>query len=362
MKIAIIGPRVFPTYNRKGVSGIEKRTEAYIKSLAKNHKIFVFIRNWAYEEDIVVENIIIKRVFTIKNLYLDTFIYSILATIGALWNQCDIFMYEGTGATTLAFLPKLLHKKVIISIHTEEWKREKWNRIAKWYLTFLESIIFFITDNIITVSHDLQKYILKKYNKKSIVIPYYYEKPTPSKENAILKKYNLHNRGYLLFLGRLTKEKRIDWLIKAYNLNLTDKKLVIAGDNDLDIHYVTFLKKLSKNNSNIIFTGYVDGKAKEVLLQYCFLFILPSSIEGLSLALLEAMSYQRPILASNLPQHRVMLQKTEYLFNTNSYSDFLAHFQQLLQSKQNTTTYNYLQQLPSLHEFQKTYETLIKNI
>src|SRR5690606_32765246 len=97
-------------------------------------------------------------------------------------------------------------------------------------------------------------------------------------DNTILKKYNLNNKEYLLFLGRLTQEKRVDWIIKAYNLNLTDKKLVIAGDNDLDLQYVTFLKNLSTHNPNIIFTGYVDGKEKEALLQNCFLFILPSSV------------------------------------------------------------------------------------
>src|SRR5690606_9839247 len=108
--------------------------------------------------------------------------------------------------------------------------------------------------------------------------------------------------------------------------------------------------------------GYVDGKEKEALLQNCFLFILPSSVEGLSLSLLEAMSYQRPILTSNLPQHKEMLQNSEYLFNRDTYDDFLSHFKKHLRSTQTITTYSYLQKLPTLNEFQSTYETIIENI
>jgi glycosyltransferase involved in cell wall biosynthesis len=106
-------------------------------------------------------------------------------------------------------------------------------------------------------------------------------------------------------LGRLVKEKNPDILIDAYiRSNISEKKLVIAGSNEYLPEYVEALRELAGKNKKIIFTGAVYNNDKEILLKNCYVFCIPSSIEGLSITLLEAMSYKKAVLASDIKANR----------------------------------------------------------
>jgi len=124
----------------------------------------------------------------------------------------------------------------------------------------------------------------------------------------ILRRFHLTSNGYFLFMGRLVKEKNPDVLIEAFiKAGIKDKKLVIAGDNASLPDYTAHLREISAKNEDVVFTGAVYDKDKEDLLKNCFVFCIPSTIEGLSITLLEAMSYARPVLASDILSNREAL-------------------------------------------------------
>ena len=124
-------------------------------------------------------------------------------------------------------------------------------------------------------------------------------------DTDILHKNDLQKDGYYLYLGRLVQDKNPDYLIKAFVKSNTNKaKLVIAGANDSDPEYVEYLHNLADGDSRIVFTGAVYGLDKETLLKNCKVFCIPSTIEGLAITLLEAMSYAKPIIASNIEANR----------------------------------------------------------
>jgi glycosyltransferase involved in cell wall biosynthesis len=167
---------------------------------------------------------------------------------------------------------------------------------------------------------------------------------------------------FILFLGRITEEKRIEWIIKTFQQIKTNKKLVIAGDNFLDPQYVNSIKQLSKKNSNIIFTGHVIGELKNELLQNCLFFVLPSIIEGQSIALIEAMSYHKPILVADISPHTEMIPNKHFLFRQNNFADFKKKLTNLLHQEKNEVRYSYLKILPSKKEFDSMYEKLIEDL
>jgi glycosyltransferase involved in cell wall biosynthesis len=115
---------------------------------------------------------------------------------------------------------------------------------------------------------------------------------------------------YLLFLGRLTPEKRPDWTIRAFQgIPDAEMRLVIAGGSSATDHYVEELKSLAEPLSDrILFTGPVYGPLKDELLANARAFVLPSALEGLPITLLEAMSHGRPCLASDILPHRGVIQ------------------------------------------------------
>ena len=63
----------------------------------------------------------------------------------------------------------------------------------------------------------------------------------------------------------------------------------------------------------VVLTGYLSGTPLAELYSNCGLFVLPSYYEGLSIALLEALSYELPVLVSDIPQHtEIQLRPTDY--------------------------------------------------
>jgi glycosyltransferase involved in cell wall biosynthesis len=115
----------------------------------------------------------------------------------------------------------------------------------------------------------------------------------------------------VLFLGRLTPEKRPDWAIKAFQqIHDGVTRLVIAGGSSATDRYVDDLKQLAaRSGDRILFTGAVFGELKEELMAHTRLFVLPSALEGLPITLLEAMSHGRPCLASDIPPHRGIIRE-----------------------------------------------------
>ena len=116
-------------------------------------------------------------------------------------------------------------------------------------------------------------------------------------------------------MGRLVPDKNPDYLIEGFlAAGLSGWKLVIAGANDAMPDYVAKLHALGEGHPEVVFTGAVYGSDKDCLLRNAALFCLPSTIEGLSIVLLEAMSYRRPILASNIEANQEVLQPDSALW------------------------------------------------
>lgn len=108
----------------------------------------------------------------------------------------------------------------------------------------------------------------------------------------------------ILFLGVLIKRKGVEDLIRAVGLLKKNEKLgnlhfVIAGTGAEKVH----LKKLANEQQVeqwIEFAGWTDGAAKEKYLKESQALVLPSYNEGLPIAVLEAISYGLPVIATDV--------------------------------------------------------------
>ena len=76
----------------------------------------------------------------------------------------------------------------------------------------------------------------------------------------------------------------------------TDKKLVICGDTSDTDDYVAQLKSMAGDNKNIIFTGFISGDTLGQIYSNSYAVCLPSDLEGMSISLLEALSYSNAVL------------------------------------------------------------------
>jgi glycosyltransferase involved in cell wall biosynthesis len=106
----------------------------------------------------------------------------------------------------------------------------------------------------------------------------------------------------VLLVGRLVEEKRHQDLIEAFNrAAIPEWKLVIVGASDHPDAYTRKVINLAEQSPNVVMTGYLKGLPLHQLYSHAGVFVLPSSHEGLPIALLEALSYGLPVLASDIP-------------------------------------------------------------
>ncbi|MGL5793785.1 MAG: glycosyltransferase family 4 protein, partial [Waterburya sp.] len=126
---------------------------------------------------------------------------------------------------------------------------------------------------------------------------------------SFVRSLGLETGKYCLFLGRLVPEKRPELLIEAFQrLKQSDWKLVLAGGNSDTNDYITELFRIADNNPNIIFAGELKGSRLSEMVRGAGVFVLPSDLEGLPLAMLEAMREGIPVLASDIPPHRQLIE------------------------------------------------------
>ena len=335
MRIAMIGHKRIPS--REG--GVEIVVEELSTRLVKiGHRVDVYNRKG---NNVANKNIKTKKlknykgvniitIPTINKKGLDALIYSFFASIVASFKKYDCLHYHAEGSCAMLWIPHLFRKRIVVTIHGLDWQRAKWGGFATKYIKFGEKLAAKYADEIIVLSKGVQKYFKDTYNRDTNFIPNGVNIPEIKEPNIINEKYNLNGNDYILFLARIVPEKGLHYLIDAYNQIKTDKKLVIAGGASHTNDYYKEIQEKVKGNKNIIMTGFVQGEELEELYSNCFLYCLPSDIEGMPISLLEAMSYGKNCLVSDIEENTQVCGEYGHTFKKGDVQDLKEKLDSLL--------------------------------
>lgn len=335
MKIAMIGHKRIPS--REG--GVEIVVEELATRLVQNgHQVDVYNRKGknvqdrnADKQNSKLKNYKGIKIITIPTINvkgLDALIYSFFASIRALFGKYDVLHYHAEGSCAMLWIPHLFRKKIVVTIHGIDWQRSKWGGFATKYIKFGEKLAAKYADEIIVLSKSVQKYFKDTYNRDTKFIPNGVNKPEIRQANIINKKYGLNKDDYILFLARIVPEKGLHYLIEAFKQIETDKKLVIAGGASHTNEYLEKIKKMVKDDNRIIMTGFVQGEELEELYSNCYLYCLPSDIEGMPISLLEAMSYGCNCLTSDIDENIQVIGEYGTKFKHGDINDLLNNLKE----------------------------------
>lgn len=305
LRIAMFGQK---NLSREG--GVELVVKELCSRFAdKGHQITCYNRssnkgdNIDFSESDNLSNVRQVYVPTIEKKGLAAVTASAFAALYSALGRYDVVHIHAEGPAFFAWLPKLFGKRVIVTIHGLDWKREKWKSgLGAKFIKAGEKIAAKCADEIIVLSHDVKDYFKMTYHRETHFIPNGVNKPKLEEANLISQKFGLVKDSYILYLGRLVPEKGLRYLITAFKNVKTDKKLVIAGgSSDTDL-FVKEIKSLAKEDPRVIFTGFVQGKLLDELYSNAYVYTLPSDLEGMPLSLLEAMSYGNCCVVSDIPE------------------------------------------------------------
>lgn len=311
MKIAVIGVKGLPA--KQG--GIEHYCQAlYPKIVERGHTVDLYARaSYIKQPWLATYQHQGVRVICLPSLPirgLDAFTSAALAALVCAFRGYDVVHFHALGPSLFSFIPRLLSSaKVIATCQGLDWQRGKWGKSSSSVIRLGEKMAAKYAHNIIVVSKALQDYFKRTYDLDSVYIPNapgIYAKSNPDFE--FVKSRNLKPNKYFLFLGRLVPEKRPDLLLEAFKqLDRSDWKLVLAGGDSDTTEYISELVDLAKDNPNIIFAGELRGSRLAEMVRGAGVFVLPSDLEGLPLAMLEAMREKVPVVASDIPPHQQLI-------------------------------------------------------
>ncbi len=335
MKVAMIGHKVVPS-RRGGIENVLTTLCPILTDLGLDVTCYNRSSDEVENEYIGTvknnkyRNVTLKKAFTIKGRGLSAMIASFTAAISATFSGYDIIHFHAEGPCAAMWIPKLFGKRCVATVHGLDWQREKWGAsFASKYIKFGEKVMVKCADEIIVLSESAKNYFKETYNRETVVINNGINKPTIKPADKIKSLYGLEKDGYICTVSRLTAEKGIHYIIDAYNNVKTDKKLVIAGDTSDTDEYVALLKQKAAGNPNIIFTGFISGEPLAELFSNAYIVAVPSDIEGMSISLLEALSYGNAVLSSNIPENTFVTEDKAILFEKSNVSDLTEKLQMM---------------------------------
>ena len=344
LNIAMLGHKRIPS--REG--GVEVVVEELATRMVKlGHKVTCFNRKghhvageeYDLEQLSDYKGVRLKYVPTINRRGYAAATSSYFGAILAALGKYDIVHFHAEGPCVAMWIPKLFGKRCIATIHGLDHQRVKWGVFASKYILKGERRAVKYADEIIVLSRNAQEYFKKTYNRDTIYIPNGVNRPVILEPSIIQKKYGLKKDDYFMFIGRLVPEKGIEYLIKAYKKLNTDKKLVIAGGSSDSQEFVDRIHGLSGDDDRIIFTGFVQGRELAELFSNCYVFVLPSDLEGMPLTLLEAMSYGKCCLISDIPECTSVVEDKAVTFKKSDIEDLYSKMQMLSDNEKTVREY-----------------------
>ncbi len=293
-------------------SGIESYYEEVGKRLAgMGHQVTAYCRTHFTPPVGKRNGMRLVRLPTVQSKHLETLLHTFLSTMHVLVHPCDIVHYHALGPALFSFIPRLAGKKTVVTVQGLDWQRKKWGRLASAVLRLGERAAVSFPTRTMVVSRTLQRHYRETCGAETSYIPnggLLRERRSAYKISA----WGLEPGNYILYLGRFSPEKGCHLLVEAHERLDTETKLVMAGASSYSDEYSRELRTHASERIKML--DWVAGEDLEALLTNAMVFVLPSDLEGLSLALLDAMGAGLCVLTSDVPENREAVEDAGFTF------------------------------------------------
>ncbi len=311
VRVAMIGQKGYPPVH----GGIERHVAELAARLpAHGFGVDIYSRPHysALDGESGLPGVAVRRVGSIPTKHLDAISHTLACTLDVLRRPAPIVHYHALGPGLLAGVPRWLgRRRTVVTVHGLDWQREKWGPVARAVLRLGEAASAALPDRTIVVSRALAEHYRLAHRREARYIPNGIEMPPPPvADRAVADSAAADRRRrrgitapYALFVARLVPEKGCHLLLEAWR-RLPEPvraahQLVVAGDAGFTDGYAERLRGGAPPEA--VFTGYVHGQELADLYEGAAVMVLPSTLEGLSITLLEAMAHGRCCLVSDIP-------------------------------------------------------------
>ncbi|KUK17004.1 glycosyltransferase family 4 protein [Thermococcus sibiricus] len=314
MKIAQVSA-TFPPY----MAGTGNVCYHYAMELAKlGHEVTVFTSRYPDEDYAYPDIITVKRFKPLFRIGNAPFIPQLLREI----QDFDIVHLHYPfffGGELIYFLKKLRNQKYVVTYHNDVILLGMWGIPLKFYKTMVMKQILKNAEKIIVTSMDYARnsdlWKISRAREKIVEVPNGVDinKFSPKISGEEIKTmYNIEDKDIVLFVGALDKAhyfKGVEYLLQSF-ATIEDRNsiLIIVGDGDLKGYYMRLAESL-RLKKRVLFTGRVPDKDLPKYYASADVVVLPSITmgEAFGLVLVEGMATGKPVIGSNLPGVRTVV-------------------------------------------------------
>lgn len=301
-KVAIIGSAGIPA--RYG--GFETLAQNLVCNLSPEFHFIVYCSKKLYNKQ--------ERLATCKYaelIYLpvnangpQSVIYDFISIIHAI-RKADVLLILGVSGCLILPLARLFsRKRIITNIDGLEWKRSKWNLIARIFLWLSEYMAVRLSDNIIADNESIYNYVRIKYKLKPELIEYGGDNTTllSGEINTGIDIVNTDG-VYALSVSRIEPENNIHVILDSYS-NMPDRKIVIIGNWNQNRYGKKLYKSYNHYPNISLYHPIYNQNLLNILRLNCTVYIHGYSAGGTNPALVEAMYSGKPVIAYDVPYNK----------------------------------------------------------
>jgi len=306
----------------RGIPGVQGGVETHVAALAAG----IAQRGWQVEvlgrkpylpsqEPYVWKDVAVTPLWSPRSQNFEALMHTAYGLFVAAQKEPDLLHIHAIGPALLTPLARALGLRVVVTHHGFDYERQKWGWLARSILRAGEMFGMTFSHARIGVSKDIVDHVGRNFGVGAQYIPNGVEISPPKLGTSYLDQIKATPNRYVLSVGRIVEEKRQLDLINAFALlNDPVTKLIIVGRADHAGSYLRAVEAAAAATPGVVMTGFQSGEALSQLLEHAALFVLPSSHEGMPIALLEALAYGIPCLASDIAANRALALGAENYF------------------------------------------------
>jgi glycosyltransferase involved in cell wall biosynthesis len=347
MRIVIVSTasEKFEDFAQGNLLGTEAQLFGLAKALARNkHEVFI-IRRWKTRS--FVECIQGVYVINIETPYLyDACLKYVFTkmlfskTLRNIVNALNPDIIQFTDAYTAYYLTDLKLPKVLV-LHSPlyDWTNFSQSKLQNILWHIKRPLNLKIQTHVVKSSSAIVTLSMYHTKLAKLFAPNCTVKRIPNGINlSEFSDVKVEDENFVLYGGRLSKEKGVDVLIRAFSLvikNISKPiKLLIVGSGPEE----TYLKQLTRSleiENKVVFMPLLSRSKFIRILAKCSVFVLPSFYETFGVVILEAMSLGKPVIASNVagPNEIITHWFNGFLFSPGNSYELADYIKMLIEDK-----------------------------
>lgn len=321
-RIAIIGTQGIPAH----YGGFETLAENLV---SKKHNKQIEYTVFCSSKDLQTDSMnFLDAKLKYLNLHsngVQSILYDIVSMIKCIRGYDTLLILGVSGCVFVPILKVFTHSKIVVNIDGLEYKRQKWGKMAKWFLRQSEKMAVRYADTIIADNQGIREYVKDTYNKDAVMIAYGGDHALmdikEEKEKEILDYFGLEKGGYALSICRIEPENNVDIVLDVFAK--TNKPIAVVGNFQNNEYSRGLREKYSNHHGIKIIDACYDMEKLYVLRKNAEYYVHGHSAGGTNPSLVEVMHFGIPIITFDVNYNRYTTNNEAEYFEDRKHLEYL---------------------------------------